>query len=868
MLRSEEDVRAKLVLPWLINRGFNVNDLLVEHSFSIRLGKSIFNVENGNIVRTTHAHSKRSKDHSIFRPRADVLVRNSAGKNLLVIEVKGPSETIDSDDDRDQGISYARLLLDGNIAPFVVLTNGTRWRIFNSITKDEVDGRKLNAEDICIATNFHPSCDDLSLRAEALQTLISLSDSNLVAFCEAQTAFRMRTLRSDDLYSGKKYIPSLYVERQEASKKLDNFLDTIKQGVIVLLGSPQVGKTNFVCHTVESRLRQDMPCLFYPAIGLKQSLLKEMAEDFEWVLGNVNDSNKFIHSKLRNILRRSGKKLVIFIDGWNEANSKLAETIDYDAERLFCDEIQIVITLTNVSACRLLGGAGGNPTFIAEASNIPIHGAQLIEIDQEEIKKFSDWKVVNIEKYTKQERDEAYNIYAEKYNVILPLTHKKVFEPYSLGLAMRLYQGSILPDTLDEPSLLARILEDKSKRAVGLERYDIKTCLTQIAKAMFTDGFPVSVETVSSVWGTPVAEKIPSGFFDSALLAQVTNEYDSPSIDFYYGRERDFIVAYWAQNWLHKVNNQSEIFTDFDQATCSNTGLDALRWFFKQANHVKSIQLNYGTLPVYDNPIVRRALLSGLCYIASRCPGENGNWLKFGIHQAINDKDNLAKIEAAKLVALLAEDEDDVISILDAEVSLVDFVTALLSVNHEFQFQTEFVGQIIIHAIGKIHEESFDSEYGHSKITGVLENVMLNDPRSSVREGAAACFGNAAPHCFLSTLSETIRTSKYAHQDILADYKRGISFATSTLGEIYYGSICPGCLQGLREDPELLLKEHENMLSILAPIISVYPVATVQGLIHLLEDLKPVEDTESDSTPGPYFDIYTLPLPFEETTKK
>ena len=51
-----------------------------------------------------------------------------------MVEVKAPDEKL-TDDDRDQAISYARLV--HPIAPFALVTNGRDdWKLYDSITKD------------------------------------------------------------------------------------------------------------------------------------------------------------------------------------------------------------------------------------------------------------------------------------------------------------------------------------------------------------------------------------------------------------------------------------------------------------------------------------------------------------------------------------------------------------------------------------------------------------------------------------------------------------------------------------------------------------------------------------------------------------
>lgn len=63
--------------------------------------------------------------------RLDILVGHR-DRNLAVIELKHVGQEL-TDADRDQGISYARLLPE--IAPIVIVTNGIETRIYNTYTK-------------------------------------------------------------------------------------------------------------------------------------------------------------------------------------------------------------------------------------------------------------------------------------------------------------------------------------------------------------------------------------------------------------------------------------------------------------------------------------------------------------------------------------------------------------------------------------------------------------------------------------------------------------------------------------------------------------------------------------------------------------
>ena len=143
---NEEDIRGKILLPYLQDLGFNISEIFLEHTFSIRLGK---------------------RKH--VTGRSDILCKRN-GKNLFVIELKNDSIEI-TENDIDQGISYARLLLD-NIAPFTIVSNGRQTRIFDSITRKELTGN-ISGQSAFLKNDYNLSADeDIRIRYEALKNFI------------------------------------------------------------------------------------------------------------------------------------------------------------------------------------------------------------------------------------------------------------------------------------------------------------------------------------------------------------------------------------------------------------------------------------------------------------------------------------------------------------------------------------------------------------------------------------------------------------------------------------------------------------------------------------------------------------------------
>jgi hypothetical protein len=131
---SEDDLRTKIVAEWLRGHGISSNDIRLEYTFSVRLGRKLYLVGEDKLIEIASKTSAKSQPQpQVVHPRADILARNSDGKNLFIVETKAPDEDLD-DGARDQGISYARLLHEGNIAPSVVITNGRETKIFDSLS--------------------------------------------------------------------------------------------------------------------------------------------------------------------------------------------------------------------------------------------------------------------------------------------------------------------------------------------------------------------------------------------------------------------------------------------------------------------------------------------------------------------------------------------------------------------------------------------------------------------------------------------------------------------------------------------------------------------------------------------------------------
>jgi hypothetical protein len=843
---SEDDIRTKVVYPWLIGCGFSPADISIEFSFELTIGRGAYR------VGVPRRPARRSTDSSfVTRPRTDVLVRHKQ-TNLMVIEVKAPDEPVD-DAARDQGISYARLL--PQIAPFVVITNGFRTLLYDSITREEISGGPIPPDHPGLRGGFRFSGDELKWRAEALEAFVSLSADNLLAFCERQLDFRMRRLRDTDPASGKKYIPSLYVDRPDAESRITKLLDQDKARVIAVLGRPQVGKTNFLCRLAEDRIREGQPVLFYPAVSLASGLLWEVAEDFGWLLGDQNPV-AILASRLGQLLQRLGSRLVLIIDGWNEAELSVARAIDRECERISSGSpnLQLVVSFTHSAANRLLVHIG-DPSFVAGATGIGVRGHEIIVSDPAAAVRQAAWSAVVVEPYNQDEQAAAYRIFGDHYAVREPQSHRRTSDPYLLGVAMRHFARRALPDTMDEPELLGAWLEARIGR-VALDGFDARSALTALGRAMLSGGCPLPEAAAKQCWGLSPISQVPSALFESALLASMGTG-SGRFIDFYNSRDRDYVIACWSFNWANRLAAGEPLWDEFASAARYRPGADSLMWFFSQPTFLAWVLTHDGSLPAVADGELRRLFLTSVRHLLRRtlddCAASeesfqgttcdlrpyHDRWAAQSMEWAMTDPDLRCRVEAMKLLVAVTDEEDDLLAVIPSDASQQEFVRGLLEVHEEFALEANGLGQLVLETFRKIHfEYSSGHEEEHSPLTLILDEESTH-PSREIRAAALASIGDLMPRTFLKETANDI-----SGRLVPEDYLGGIQNAVSRLIEFYHGiGYCPSYMSSLKGDYDTIRDHYlheQKLLAGLSRFMNIRgPKGELEGLLDDLADMLP-----------------------------
>ncbi|CAA9336571.1 MAG: hypothetical protein AVDCRST_MAG68-3396 [uncultured Gemmatimonadetes bacterium] len=843
-LRTEEDVRTKLVTHWLADHGFRPEDFSVEVVFDLHFGR-----------QTKHFDSREPDYPERYRPRADLLVRLSDGRNLMIVETKAPDEPLD-DRARVQAISYARLVQNGGgMPPFAVVTNGKKAVIYDVITERPLDQSHIPAEHPYAQRGFRLSVADLELRAEALERLITLDPDNLLTFCKAQVDYRMRLLRAEDPRDGKKYVPGLYVRRPQAEAELSLQIQS-GHPVILLIGPPQQGKTNLMCHVAEARLAAGDPTLFFPAVAIG-GLLEELREDFEWNFHHGIDTSRVAADRLSRIARSSGRRLVVFVDGWNEASTDAARAIDREGERLVDRGVTLVLSMTTVAARRLMLDGTGNVSALARAAGIPAVGIPAIEVGADSAPK--NWHVVTLGGFDEEEARKALEVAAGVYGVRIPAGYAPVRDPLVLRLAMETYAGGVLPPSLDETDLIQKRLLTKLDRARIRDLDAGRVLLRHTAEAVLDQGGPVGYHELLKRLNVPVTEGLAEGPFESALLMRRSGTMGGVSdVDFYYSRERDFVVAHWLRDWPTRLVGQAhEICAAMAGVLESEVESDALRWYLTRDCNLNRLRAALDGLAGCAEVALRRFLLSCLWEVAWNGAERKGwfdanyDWVRGVVVAAAADDDPISKASAAKLMAILADDADDV------EALLIDdpaFIRELLMIDETNPLDDGAVGGIVLRALKRVSDEYVTDGKEDTIVSGVLCE-LTRDPSPVVRAAATTAYGAISPWPFLNWLrTERIMYAPDADPSVWDRYERGLTLAVADIQEGFFGGMCRGEWDMLEGDKDACRLAFDEYAPIFAPIIRAFhgtePAKTLRHILELLAASTPAGSAAADDTTG------------------
>ena len=547
---NEEEIRSKILMPYVNDLGFEISDISLEKSFKIRLGRK----------------------EEVIRGRSDILCKRQ-DQNLFIIEVKKDKHKI-TDKDVDQGISYSKALV-GNIAPFTIITNGKDCRIYDTITRSLLNGKRISDQSDFWKNGCTLSMDeDLKIRYEALTNFISLSGSNLKEFCQHQVEQRLDLISGDINSPHAKFIKSLHLKRQGLRKKFQEFLDS-EYSVFGIVGNAGVGKSCSICSLVLDQIAERF-VFFYNGTLLSESIIDTISKDLNLFFSTKSERDRVLR-KLDSIARNKEIDVVIFLDAIDEIpyqnpQNEISELV-YSISKL--TNIKLVISCkTTLWNSFLFKNATKNHTynelikFHPISSELKNPGFLLNEFDQEE----SD-VILNSYKI-------AYNYQGEITQTLVD----KMKNGFFLRIICEVYRNKKLPSDINDVDLIRQYLTETLNRtslniSVGMRflaelgKSILKHNKSKYRHFKLEEG--IEVELALKEMDLPLEATIPQELFDRNILIK-SNDEMSYQISFYYSKIRDYIICFHSFK-LDKLNDG-----DF---------YDSLGFFFE--NHIGRSAINF-----------------------------------------------------------------------------------------------------------------------------------------------------------------------------------------------------------------------------------------------------------------------------------
>jgi hypothetical protein len=794
---TEEDLRTKVIYTWLKDLGFENNQLYFEYYFKINLGKNTYKVTSSN-----------TKQEVAF-PRADILVKDANGKNLLIIEVKEPNHKL-NDKDKLQAISYARLL--SQIAPFTILTNGNETIIYDSITSEPLKNNFISNSHPYIKNDFKVIPPDFGFYNKALETFIKLSKENLLKFCNIQVQEAMNLLKSDDIFSGRKYIPSLFIKRKEQEESLKKIISNSENKLIFITGSPQHGKTSFICNFVENQLKDGQPCIFYPAISIQNSLLDELESDFRWVLSENSSIYNVITQKIQNILEDSNSRLLIFLDGLNEASLNFIGTLNKDFTRLKNLNITFILSFTNLTARRLFTDRINNITQLANYLSLSIDDLNALEVDS----KHKNKNIITVPSYINEEAIQAIEKYSNAYNVEF-LTNNLIYDPFLLRIIMSYYKNDKFYGDIDEIELLKYYIREKYFRTKDIDELTIENILENISKNIFEYDSPIPFKKIFNFTTKENIEPL----FESALLAK-TYKNNNHFLEFYSERELFYFISFIAKEWNKKLDTFNCFMIEATDALKTNAGKLSFGWYLRI--NPFCIKPYWEKLFINNYNEIISLYLKNLRLFLLNQRNKIEVWMHEFLERGLHSYDKRIKVESLKLIHFFPKIKEKILnSDHESEENQLIFEEILFDENEELGYDPF---DIINYETLKFlhHEEGAGYNDIDSDVTSALKIIILNKQNRKALEALAYC----APFVLFSFLIKESSKIKF----LVDSCDNLIEFASEELGYYYDDYMgCPGFFSTAEQYE--LYNEFKFTYDTYQSLNSRY---NNKGLLHYLKD--------------------------------
>ncbi len=542
---TEEDIKVKDVLPWLEQAGVALDEMKCELSFSLKIGRQSV------IVGQT-----KPRKRDTVGGRLDILVQRN-GRNLLIVETKAEGLQL-TGDDRDQAISYARLV--HPIAPYAVVTNGKEYRLYDSVTKAQIDPKQIKIN------GFEATLPDEDI-FEAQLLFLKLNPANLIAFCRSQIADELRIVKGT-LADGRKYVPELHVPRSAILKDVMEFYSSPLPPGLLLTGQSGFGKTCEMCWLAETLLDAGKPVLFFNGSALEAGILGAIAAEFAWTF---NSSDLPVQVVRRMAKLAGNEKLTIIVDAideWiypsreNHLGSLLSAAENHKIK---------IIASCKTSAVEKFISIRGNPTNIDLLT-------KKVETEAFSEKEF----FYTIEKYR-----EAYQFFGAFEDAVLDEARSN---PFLLRVIFDVAKNSN-PKHLSFSS--AEFFDTYFKRSISRTANvrQAEETLKAIAGLLYQHNVDrLDEDEIRTALRLTVNESIMGELFEYGILLRSENESGTPAVGFYFQQLRDYIIAFKVLRF--NTISLKQLTEEFEKLTGHGVRSDVFTLYYRLAKREHKIVID------------------------------------------------------------------------------------------------------------------------------------------------------------------------------------------------------------------------------------------------------------------------------------
>ena len=499
---NEESVKNNVVVPFFQELGFDISEIEYETSFTIRLGRQTILVDG-------------QKDRA--SGRLDILFKKG-NENLFVVETKPQTQTL-SEQDKQQAISYARLV--EQIAPFAVVTNGTRTKIYDTITGEDLSDKSLIDSDY-VKKGYTISLDP-ELRYRALKNFIGMSFDNLKVFCKKQLDLNMRNLKADEKNLQRKFIPETYLRRKSIRETFRDFLRS-EDKIFSIIGESGFGKTNAICD-LALEYSNTNPTLFFNGASILDGILEQIAFEFNWEF-DFEKSEIGIIKRMIDIFSQCDADLIIFVDAIDEVPQKnFVLRLDNLVKHLPKENVKLCVTCKKSLWDSFLS-VSGNPSFMS---------SYLFSKNRE--KEFFSFK---IELFSDDELDEVIKKYREFYDLpeIKGQNRDLCRNPLMLRVLSEVYKSqNKIPERIVAPSITKAYIEKKMEKSETPEK-DFRF-LSFFGKSLFDNNRESLYEDE-----IPKTLSVPEYLISFSVLRRTQDKLGRYALSFQYDYIRDFVICF------------------------------------------------------------------------------------------------------------------------------------------------------------------------------------------------------------------------------------------------------------------------------------------------------------------------------------